>query len=66
MTPEPSRWRIRYYDIGTDGFSWSADRSIDDGATWVTDYLRIQARRIGPPRSMGPLATGRKGVGTGP
>ncbi|HUG41651.1 MAG TPA: hypothetical protein VMM12_14275 [Longimicrobiales bacterium] len=58
MTPEPSLWRIRYYDIRPDGFSWSADRSTDGGATWVSGYLKIRTRRIGPPRSMGPLATG--------
>lgn len=35
-----------------DRFSWRADRSTDDGRTWQTDFLRIEARRIGPPRSM--------------
>src|SRR5206468_9495253 len=50
---QPSTLRIRYYDIQPDRFSWSADRSIDDGKTWTTNYQQIQARRIGPARSMG-------------
>jgi hypothetical protein len=56
----PSRWRIRYYDIRPDGFSWTADRSADDGKTWVKDFQQIQARRIGPARSLGALAPARK------
>lgn len=55
----PSVWRIRYHDIRPDRFSWAADRSTDGGKTWVTDHLRIEARRIGPPRSLGPLAPAR-------
>jgi hypothetical protein len=35
-TPAPSLWRIRYYDIGSDSSSWSADRSNDDGKTTVS------------------------------
>jgi len=62
MTPNPSLWRIRYYNIRPDGFSWTADRSPDDGKTWVAEYLRIEARRIGPPRRMEPLAPARPGV----
>lgn len=57
----PSLWRIRYYDIRPDGFSWTADMSMDDGATWHRGYLRIQARRIGPARSLEPLAPPRPG-----
>ena len=30
-------------------------RSLDGGKTWVKDYLQIEARRIGPPRTMGAL-----------
>ena len=56
----PSLWRIRYYDIRPDGFSWAADRSSDDGKTWTKGFQKIQARRIGPARSMGPLAPARK------
>ena len=56
MSPTPSIWRIRYYDIQPDRFSWAGDRSTDGGKTWVTDFLRIEARRIGPARSLGPLA----------
>jgi hypothetical protein len=60
MTQTPSTWRIRYYDIRPDRFSWSADRSTDGGKTWEKDYLQIEARRIGPSRSMGPLAPAKK------
>lgn len=56
MSPEPSTWRIRYFDIRPDRFSWIADRSTDGGKTWVTGFQQIQARRIGPARKMGPLA----------
>lgn len=62
-SPEPSLWRIRYYDIRPDGFSWAADRSRDDGATWERDYLTIQARRIGPRRTLPPLAPARNRPG---
>jgi hypothetical protein len=65
MSPQPSRWRIRYYDIGADRFSWTADRSSDGGKTWVADYLRIEARRIGPARALEPLAAARNGAGPG-
>jgi hypothetical protein len=56
----PSTWRIRYHGIGPDRFSWTADRSTDKGATWVTSYQQIEARRIGPPRSFPALAPARK------
>lgn len=60
MTPNPSLWRIRYHDIGADRFSWSADRSTDGGKTWEKNFQNLEARRIGPPRSVGPLAPARK------
>lgn len=60
MSPTPSIWRIRYYDIQPDRFSWAGDRSTDGGKTWDTDFLRIEARRIGPARSLGPLAPAKK------
>ena len=41
---EPSVWRIRYYDIQKDRFSWTADRSTDGGKTWIKDYQQIEAR----------------------
>ena len=59
MGPSPSLWRIRYYDIQADRFSWTADRSTDEGRTWTREYLKIQARRIGPARRMDPLAPPR-------
>lgn len=49
---EASLWRIRYYNIQPDRFSWAADMSKDDGRTWVKDWLTIEARRIGPARSL--------------
>jgi hypothetical protein len=56
----PSLWRIRYYDIRPDRFLWTADRSPDGGKTWTRNFQQIEARRIGPPRSMGPLTTVKK------
>ena len=47
--------RIRYYNIEPDRFSWSADRSQDGGQTWAKNYTHIEARRIGPSRSIGRL-----------
>ncbi len=63
MGSTPSILRIRYYDIQPDRFSWRADRSVDNGKTWTKDHLTIEARRIGPARSIGPLAPARKGAG---
>ncbi|MGH7712008.1 MAG: hypothetical protein ACREOG_12030 [Gemmatimonadaceae bacterium] len=63
MSERPALWRIRYYNIQPDRFSWTANRSLDGGKTWDHEYLTIEARRIGPPRSLGPLAPARKGVG---
>ncbi len=63
MSKNPSLWRIRYYDIKPDSFSWTGDRSTDGGKTWTTKWLQIEARRIGPPRSMGPLAPAKKAAG---
>ncbi len=51
--------RIRYYNIRPDGFSWALDRSNDSGKTWIKDWQTIEARRIGPARSMGALAPAR-------
>jgi hypothetical protein len=63
MSENPSLWRIRYYNIQPNQFSWTADVSKDDGKTWVADYLHVEARRIGPPRSLGPLTTPKKTIG---
>jgi hypothetical protein len=62
-TPNPSIFRIRYYGIAADHFSWSGDRSTDGGKTWDKNFLQIEARRIGPARSLGPLAPARKSTG---
>jgi hypothetical protein len=56
----PSVWRIRYYNIRPDAFSWAADRSTDGGKTWVTNYQQLEARRIGPSRSLGALTAPTK------
>ena len=55
----PSVWRIRYYNIRPDAFSWAADRSTDGGKTWVKNHLTIEARRIGPRRTLAALAPAR-------
>lgn len=60
MSDQPSTWKIRYYNIQPDRFSWIADRSTDEGKTWQMKHQTIEARRIGPPRSLGPLAPGNK------
>lgn len=57
---KPVTMRIRYYNIEADRFSWSGDRSTDDGRTWTKDYLHIEARRIGPSRSIGALTPSTK------
>ena len=59
MSERPSTWKIRYHDIQPDRFSWMADRSTDGGKTWQAKHQTIEARRIGPPRSLGPLAPAR-------
>ena len=56
----PSTLGMRYYDMKPDRFSWTADRSADGGKTWSKDDQHIEARRIGPARSLGPLADGKK------
>lgn len=55
---KPALWRIRYYNIQADRFSWIADRSRDDGKTWVQAYMKLEARRIGPGRTL-PALTSR-------
>lgn len=55
----PSMMRIRYYDIRPDAFSWAGDRSTDGGKTWVKNHLTIEAKRIGPARTLPSLAPAR-------
>jgi hypothetical protein len=62
----PSRWRIRYYDIAPDKFSWAADRSTDGGKTWVVNFQQIEAKRIGPPRSLAAFTTVKRKAGAAP
>lgn len=56
---QPSMMRIRYYNIRPDAFSWAADRSTDGGKTWLKNHLTIEARRIGPARTLPSLAPAR-------
>jgi hypothetical protein len=58
----PSVWKIRYYNIRPDGFSWTADRSDDGGKTWEREVQKIEARRTGASRKLGPLAPAKQGV----
>jgi hypothetical protein len=51
----PLMSRIRYHHIRPDAFSWVADRSTDGGKTWVIASQAIEARRVGPARSLGAL-----------
>ena len=53
----PSTWRIRYYDIAPDKFSWAADRSTDGGKTWTRNFQQLEATRIGPPRMLPAFTT---------
>jgi hypothetical protein len=55
----PRTLRIRYYNVQGDRFSWAADRSDDGGKSWIENFQTIEARRIGKPRSMEPLAKPR-------
>jgi hypothetical protein len=57
-TEAPSLWRIRYYGIKSDRFSWVADVSKDGGKTWSPKHLTIEAKRSGPARVVGPLMSG--------
>ena len=52
----PNTLRIRYYGIKPTQFSWVADQSTDGGESWVKDFIRIEARRIGPSRTLPELA----------
>lgn len=55
-----SLWRIKYYDIAPDRFSWVADRSTDGGKTWTKNFQQLEARRIGAQRSLPALTTVKK------
>ena len=55
----PEQWRIRYFHIRPDGFSWTGDRSTDGGRTWDAGYLQLEATRVGPPRDLPSLAQAR-------
>jgi hypothetical protein len=55
-----STLRIRYFNIQPDRFSWKADRSNDGGMTWIRDDQQIEARRIGPSRSLPQLTKTRE------
>ncbi|MBV9496666.1 MAG: hypothetical protein JOZ54_20650 [Acidobacteria bacterium] len=57
---KPRKARIRYYNIRPDSFSWTADISLDGGKTWIAKQLTIEAKRIGPARSMEALTATRE------
>jgi hypothetical protein len=59
-TPKPILLRVRYYNIGSNSFSWKADRSDDNGKTWQKDFQTLEAKRIGPPRTIQSLITEHK------
>jgi hypothetical protein len=40
--------RIRYYDIGANGFRMQQDRSSDDGRNWDEGVVTVVARRVAP------------------
>lgn len=44
--------RVRYYDISQDHFLWNADATPDAGKTWIPNIVQIEAKRIGPPRTI--------------
>lgn len=56
MSDTPTKMRVRYFNIAPDHFSWVGDRSVDGGKTWIKDFQRIEARRVGPLRTLDPLA----------
>ena len=60
MSRNPTIRKIRYYDIRPDRFSWTSDLSRDNGKTWIKSELQIEARRVGPARHLGPLASGKR------
>jgi hypothetical protein len=62
-TDTPSVWKIRYYNIRPDAFSWIADRSDDGGKTWEKDFQKIETRRIGPARKLRPLTVPKPAAG---
>src|ERR1043166_2432498 len=51
-TATRSLLRIRYSNIQPDHFSWAADRSTDNGKTWVVNFQQLDVKRIGPARSL--------------
>jgi len=55
MSGRPTIWRIRHFNIRTDGYSLAADRSVDGGKTWVSNYEQLEIHRIGPRRTFDPL-----------
>jgi len=57
---KPRKARIRYHAIEADRFSWYADVSKDGGKTWIAKHLVIEAKRIGPARTMGRLTPMRQ------
>jgi hypothetical protein len=65
-TPHPSLLRLHYFGIQQDRFSYSADRSTDGGETWTKDFLKVEVRRVGPPRKMDIVAPPQAASGSNP
>ncbi|MCB0277888.1 MAG: hypothetical protein KDD94_00190 [Calditrichaeota bacterium] len=38
--------KILFYDIEADSFKWKADRSYDNGATWIEDRVILEMKRV--------------------
>jgi hypothetical protein len=45
--------RGRYYDISSDGYSFTLDRSNDAGLTWIRRFVSFRATRLRPPTDAG-------------
>jgi hypothetical protein len=44
----PVLTRVRYYDIGANGFRMQQDRSNDEGRSWDEGVLTLVAKRVAP------------------
>jgi len=43
---KPALTRVRYFDIGANGFRMQQDRSIDEGKSWDEGVVSIVAKRV--------------------
>lgn len=42
----PFKQKIHFYNISENSFSWKADRSYDDGETWIEKFMYTECERI--------------------